>query len=102
MSADLTTVGEVIEQLKKFPKDMLVVGYGIDGSWRGENLDGVDVYKQVVEEGRDGFRPLVEKHLSKGMLEIIRGSDASGFPIEVVVISPISKDNLYDWCYNVE
>ena len=98
MSADKITVKEVIEKLRKYPEDMLVVGFGIDGSSNGESFDGVKIYKQAFNEGSDGFTPINEDTLDKDDWEDIRDNNYIGFGEECVVISPISKDDILDWC----
>jgi len=94
MSADHITVKDVIEQLQKFPEDMLVVGFGIDGWQKGEKLDGVEIYKHPVHEYGDGFVPVDPKKADwREIKEHVIGGDT-----EVVVISPISPDILLQWC----
>ena len=85
MSAEKTTVADVIRELERYPKDALVVGYGIAGMRRDERLDGVSVYEYLAGEGADGFFPI--DHTSEAV-----------FPNRVVVISPICKDSLKEWC----
>ena len=98
MSADKITVEKVINQLKKYPKEMLVVGFGIDGFNKGEKFDGVEIYKQAFDEFSDGFVPIREETIDVERWEDIRDKNASGFGEECVVISPISKNNIFDWC----
>lgn len=89
MSADITTVQEIMDALSKLPPDALVVGYGIDGWMQGEKLDGAKVYTHSVKEGGDGFIPITPG-------EEVDPDTA----VEAVVITPCPRDLLIEWCFD--
>lgn len=90
------TVQSMVEYLYTLPPDMLVVGFGIDGSELGELIDGISApWIATVREGRDGFIPLTKEQQSDY-------KDA-GLSQQVLMISPIEdQESLVEWCFDGE
>lgn len=84
MSADFRTVGQLIEQLKQFPEDMLVGSLNYEEDWETEgHVDGCYAVKVVGSETRSGW------HIDSEHIEALRREYCQ----EIVVISMYSNKN---------